>query len=90
LKIVSAKLGPFRSINTAQVLTIDPKVTVLVGMNEAGKTVALKALHKSRSAIGDEKFDLVEDYPRKDLSSYLRRHLQSPEVAVVSTYELNE
>lgn len=90
MKIVSAKLGPFRSINTAQELTIDPKVTVLVGMNEAGKTVALKALHKSRSAIGAEQFDLVEDYPRKDLSSYRKRHLHTPEVAVVSTYELNE
>lgn len=90
LKIVSAKLGPFRSINTPQDLSIDPAVTVLVGMNEAGKTVALKALHKSRPAIGNEKFDLVEDYPRKDLSSYRRRHEQSPDVAMVSTYELNE
>jgi hypothetical protein len=90
LKLKSARLGPFRSINTAQDLSIDPKVTVLVGMNEAGKTVALKALYKSRSAIGDEKFDLVEDYPRKDLASYRRRHQESPEVAVLSTYELED
>ncbi len=59
-------------------------------MNEAGKTVALKALNKSRPAIGDERFDLVEDYPRKELSSYRKRHSQSPEVAVASTYELDE
>lgn len=63
--LVSAKVGPFRSINTAQAVAIDSEVTVFIGMNEAGKTVFLKALHKSLDAMGNEKFDPVEDYPRK-------------------------
>ena len=62
MKLVSAKVGPFRSINTVQDVVIDPEVTVFVGMNEAGKTVFLKALHKSLDAMDVEKFDPVEDY----------------------------
>lgn len=65
------QLGPFRSINTEQTVAIDPDVTVFVGMNEAGKTVFLKALHKSLDAMKSEEFDPIEDYPRKDLSAYL-------------------
>src|SRR5690606_14427773 len=34
--LTSVKVGPFRSINEQQTTEIDPQVTVLVGMNEAG------------------------------------------------------
>ena len=90
MKLVSAKVGPFRSINTAQVVPIDSEVTVLVGMNEAGKTVLLKALLKTNDATKKEEFDPVEDFPRKDLSSYLKTHAASPAVAVSNTYRLTE
>jgi predicted ATP-dependent endonuclease of OLD family len=87
--LVSAKVGPFRSMNTAQIVEVDPSVTVFVGMNEAGKTVFLKALHKSADALTDEKFEPVEDYPRKDLSAYLKQHTATPADATVLTYELD-
>lgn len=86
MKLVSAKVGPFRSINTEQTIAIDPEVTVFVGMNEAGKTVFLKALHKSNDAMGTEKFNPVEDYPRKDLTAYTKRHATAPEAATKLTY----
>lgn len=85
--LVSAKVGPFRSMNTEQNVTIDPEVTVFVGMNEAGKTVFLKALHKSLDAVGNEEFDPIEDYPRKDLSAYMKRHPTKPETVTVLTYQ---
>ena len=44
--LISSTVGPFRSISSAQLVQIDPTVTVLVGMNEAGKTVFLQALQK--------------------------------------------
>lgn len=88
--LVSARIGPFRSVNTAQTLAIDPAVTVLVGMNEAGKTVVLKALHKSADALSEEGFDAIEDYPRKDLSAYLKLHKEAPAVAAQLTFELSE
>lgn len=88
--LVSAKVGPFRSMNAEQMVEIDPSVTVFVGMNEAGKTVLLKALHKSSDAVEEEDFDAVEDYPRKDLSAYLKRHGTDPATATVLTYQLDD
>lgn len=88
--LVSAKVGPFRSINAPQMVVIDDAVTVLVGMNEAGKTVFLKALEKSRDALGLAEFDSVEDYPRKDLSNYLKKHTDDAAKVTELTYRLTE
>lgn len=87
MKLVTANVGPFRSINEPQEVSIDPEVTVIVGMNEAGKTVFLKALHKSNDALGKEKFNVTDDYPRKDLSGYRRHHDERPDKVVELTYE---
>jgi predicted ATP-dependent endonuclease of OLD family len=90
MQLTSVKVGPFRSINEPQTTDIDPQTTVLVGMNEAGKTVFLKALHKAKDALGKEKFNLIDDYPRKDLNSYKRRHDGAPDTAVALTYTLTD
>ncbi|ULT72338.1 AAA family ATPase [Pseudomonas sp. BC42] len=90
MKLVSATVGPFRSINSSQVVEIDRDVTVLVGMNEAGKTVFLKALHKAQDALGLEKFNPTDDYPRKDYTSYMKRHQEAPETAVALIYQLDD
>lgn len=88
--LVSAKIGPFRSMNTVQTIAIDPEVTVFVGMNEAGKTVILKALEKSKDALQQEKFEIVEDYPRKDLTAYQKKHKSEPAVVAELTYALDD
>lgn len=90
MKLVQAAVGPFKSINSQQKVTVDPKVTAFVGMNEAGKTVFLQALTKSADALGFAKFNPVDDYPRKDLSAYLKRHKEKAEAAAVLTYKLND
>jgi predicted ATP-dependent endonuclease of OLD family len=87
--LVSAKVGPFKSINTSQNVVVDDAVTVLVGMNEAGKTVFLQALEKSNDALGLGSFDPVDDYPRKDLPSYLKQHKIKPAEVTVLTYRLS-
>lgn len=88
--LISTKVGPFRSINTVQDVAIDDDVTVLVGMNEAGKTVFLKALHKAQDALDLEKFNPTDDYPRKDYTAYMRRHVEKPESAVALSYQLDQ
>ncbi|WP_375765256.1 AAA family ATPase [Archangium gephyra] len=90
MQLVTTKVGPFKSINALQTVNIDPSVTVLVGMNEAGKTVFLQALEKSGDAIGASEFNPVEDYPRKDLSSYLREHKTKPAQVTSLTYRLSQ
>lgn len=88
--LVSATVKPFRSINQEQVVSIGPGETTLVGMNEAGKTVFLRALEKSSDAKGQATFDPIEDYPRKDLSAYLKRQKESPEVVTALEYRLSD
>ncbi len=87
--LISTKVGPFKSINVPQTVLVDKSVTVLVGMNEAGKTVFLQALQKSNDALSLADFDPVDDYPRKDLPAYLKRHKTQPEEVTTLTYGLN-
>jgi predicted ATPase len=89
MRLVSAKVGPFKSINEPQTVTVEPTITVFVGMNEAGKTVFLQALEKSHDASGLAGFDSVDDYPRKDLPTYLKQHKTKPAEATVLTYQLS-
>ncbi len=88
--LVSVKVGPFKSINEPQEVRIDGEVTVLVGMNEAGKTVFLQVLEKSNDAVGVAQFDPVDDYPRKDLPGYLKVHKTKPARATELTYQLSD
>lgn len=90
MRLVSAQVGPFKSIDNPQTVGIDPAVTVLVGMNEAGKTVFLQAFEKSNDALGLAGFDPVEDYPRKDLSAYLKRHKTKAAQVTELTYRLTD
>lgn len=88
--LTKVELGPFRSINTPQECTIDNNITVLVGMNEAGKTVFLQGIHKACDALGNEKFDVTEDYPRKELTQYNKTHVDNPANAIILTFEPSE
>lgn len=90
MQLISAKVGPFKSIDQPCSVHIDPEVTVLVGMNEAGKTVFLQALEKSADALQFARFSPVEDYPRKDLNTYLKQHEKNPAPVTVLTYRLTD
>lgn len=88
MRLVSAAVGPFKSINAVQTVQLE-QISVLVGMNEAGKTVFLQALHKSRDVLGLAKFDPVDDYPRRHLPTYLKEHKGKAGADVATfTYEL--
>jgi predicted ATP-dependent endonuclease of OLD family len=89
MQLVRAEVGPFKSIEKSGKVSIDAAVTVLVGINEAGKTAFLQALNKSNSIEPSTKFDPVEDYPRKDLTSYLKKHATEPEVVTKLAYQLD-
>jgi hypothetical protein len=88
--LVSARVETFKSIREAQEVTIDDEITVLVGMNEAGKTVFLQALEKTGDVHGLAKFDPVDDFPRRDLPPYLKRHATEPGNVVRLTYRLTD
>lgn len=86
--LTSAHVTVFKSIEDSGEAPIDAHVTVLVGQNESGKTAFLQALHKARSTDKSLKYDVVEDYPRKDLNAYQRQHDTKPAKVAVLTYAL--
>lgn len=90
MHLVSARVSPFKSIESPRDVKIENGVTVLVGMNEAGKTVFLQALQKSDDIFGMEQFNYIDDYPRRHLHIYEKRHDTTPDAAVVLTYQLRK
>jgi predicted ATPase len=86
----NAEVKSFKSIENSGEVIIDPKVTILVGQNESGKTAFLQALHKSASVEPNVKFNITEDYPRKNLNAYEREHTSNPAVVTELTYTLNK
>ena len=91
MMLVSAIVGPYKSITTAQTVTFEEDVTVFVGQNEAGKSAVLEALNKTRPVSPAEKgFKVLLDYPRRDLRKYEREHPKADTTVVVLTYRLSE
>jgi hypothetical protein len=83
MKLVSAAVGPFKSFDRATPVSLEKKVTAIVGVNEAGKSAFLQAIHKALGQGRGVKFDPIQDYPRRRLAVYEARHATSPEVVVV-------
>lgn len=88
--MTQTRVQNFKSTDDSSAVTIDPKVTVLVGQNEAGKTGFLQALEKARPIRKGIAFDITEDYPRKCVNEYRRQHATNPASVVTLTFELDQ
>jgi len=68
IKLTKAEAHKYKCIETSQPFDIDENVTVLVGMNESGKTSLLEVLAKTNYFEKDKKFEfnMTHDYPRKE------------------------
>jgi energy-coupling factor transporter ATP-binding protein EcfA2 len=87
--LADAQVTYYKSIDDSGGVSIEPKVTVLVGQNEAGKTGFLQALYKSHPIFTeDEGFDKIEEYPRKHLGRFDELHPDGSAVATALTYTL--
>lgn len=67
LRLKEVIIHRFKCVEEEQRFDVDEKVTVLVGMNESGKTAVLEAIAKTHHAYGDDffRFDATHDYPRR-------------------------
>jgi predicted ATP-dependent endonuclease of OLD family len=68
MKLIKARIQNYRSIIDTGEFGIEKLKTIMVGPNEAGKTVILRALqqlHKPKEISG---FDVLRDYPRSKYS----------------------
>ena len=71
IKLIKANIIRYKCIETEQSFDVEDDVTVLVGMNESGKTSILEALAKTQYFENDEKFtfNMIHDFPRKQKKS---------------------
>ncbi len=72
MKLKKVTINKYKSIQKAQTVDINSAITTIVGMNESGKTAFLTALAKTNYFIPDKdfEFDIIEDYPRKELIDF--------------------
>lgn len=87
MRLVTAGVRRYRSIEDGSTIDIQSDVTCIVGKNESGKSAFLQALYKSNPVERSAKFDIGIDYP-----SRLTRERKSSEDIVVTTltYELSD
>jgi predicted ATP-dependent endonuclease of OLD family len=90
MKLIDVKIHKYKSFETAQEFELEKDITVLVGMNESGKTSALESLAKTHYFQEDEdfKFNPTHDYPRKD-KKRMEKANENPE-AITCTYEIDD
>jgi len=89
MRVTKAHVQVYKSIDDSGPVPIDPKVTVIVGQNESGKTAFLEAMHKTRSVDKGVEFDVTEDYPRKALNRYRKEHEERPATVSTITFALS-
>ncbi len=56
IKLKNIEILKYKSFTTPQSINIEEDITVLVGMNESGKTSVLECLAKTNYFEDDEKF----------------------------------
>lgn len=72
IKLEKVEIYKYKSIEDTQSFNVGDKITILVGMNESGKTNILEALAKVNYFNDDKsfQFDKTLDYPRKELKQF--------------------
>lgn len=88
--LTTARVTNYKSIEDTDEVQIDESTTVLVGQNESGKTAFLRALYQARPVEDDAEFDYIEEYPRRWLVDYERRHATEPDIVAHLTYQLED
>ena len=72
MRLQKARVRSYRSIRDSGWFDIEPTKTILVGPNEAGKTVLLRALEKINPPDGNIGFEPLRDFPRSELNNLSR------------------
>lgn len=88
ITLEKVEIHKYKSIENTQTFSIDDKITILVGMNESGKTNVLEALAKVNYFNSDEefKFNITHDYPRKELKSLQKNNDEDATPKAITCY----
>lgn len=84
MRLKKARIQMYRSIHDTGEFEVEDGKTILVGPNEAGKTVILQALQKLNAPPGIEGFDPLRDYPRSAYNKDIGRGSVDPSNVTVA------
>jgi predicted ATP-dependent endonuclease of OLD family len=90
MKLIKAEIHKYKSFEDTQSFNIEDDITILVGMNESGKTSALESIAKTNYFQDDEqfKFNTTHDYPRRQKKK-MDKSGETPK-AITCTYEIDK
>lgn len=83
MRLKKARVQKYRSIRDSGEFEVEPGKTILVGPNEAGKTVLLEALQQLNPPKGIRGFDVLRDYPRSEYNDITKQRVLPKDVTVV-------
>ncbi len=88
MKLKKVIIHKYKSFESDQEFELNDNISILVGMNESGKTSALEAIAKTNYFQNDEqfKFNFTHDYPRKEKKK-VEKSGEKPN-AVTCTYQI--
>lgn len=86
MKLFKARVQNYRSIIDTGEFEIETLKTIMVGPNEAGKTVILKALQQLNKPSDVPGFDVLRDYPRSLFNNISTGKISAKDVTVVTGY----
>jgi GTPase SAR1 family protein len=90
MTLVKAHVKNYRSVRDSGSFEIEPAKIILVGPNEAGKTVLLRALQQINPPPEVPKFDPLRDYPRSDYNDITTKKVDPAKTDVVVAYSTLE
>jgi energy-coupling factor transporter ATP-binding protein EcfA2 len=86
MKLIKARVQNYRSVYDTGEFEIEQLKTIMVGPNEAGKTVILKALQQLNKPADVPGFDVLRDYPRSLYNDITTKKILPVNVTVVTGY----
>lgn len=86
MRLIKARVQNYRSIIDSGEFEIENLKTIMVGPNEAGKTVLLKALQQINKPEDVQGFEVLRDYPRSKFNDIDSGKVDPKNVTVVTGY----
>lgn len=91
MRLKKVRVQNYRSIIDSGEIEVERLKTILVGPNEAGKTILLKAIQQLNKPDEISGFDYLRDYPRSLLNDIQTGKIAPKDITVVTGYfELEE
>jgi hypothetical protein len=84
MRLIAARVQKYRSIRDTGWFDLEADKSIMVGANEAGKTVLLRALQQLNAPEGVAGFEALRDYPRSEYQDITTGVVDPEDVVVVS------